>query len=303
LLTLSLLADGNGEISLAELLHAADELRKKSKTIIFLCVGLVLLVLGIFMTSIAGSAMAQNTEAAKGALAAKGSTAIVATAVATESVPLVLSPLLGATDLQRVSEVVLSNFMSSDGTPCAECPQSVVLRIQAAEKMQTGVPDTVVRFNVAGSGTVTIDKGEISVSNLPGIPASSDGTMKACGKATCSSIRIGGMNIDDLKKRAQSMGFTSTGRRFLGSICDTGKSIATAKVTEAARIASAEDDEAPTTAAYKMAASKTAKPKVKHTDLSEDDEAPTTAAYKMAASKTAKPKVKHTDDPKPLGRL
>jgi len=28
-----------------------------------LCVGLVLLVLGIFMTSIAGSAMAQNTEA------------------------------------------------------------------------------------------------------------------------------------------------------------------------------------------------------------------------------------------------
>jgi len=211
--SLSLLADGNGEISLAELLHAADELRKKSKAIIFLCVGLVFLVLGIFMTSIAGSAMAQNTEAAKGALAAKGSTAIVATAIATESVPLVLSPLLSATDLARVSEVVLANFMSSDGTPCAECPKSVVLRVKATEKVQAAVPDTVVRFSVAGNGTVTIDKGDISVSNLPGFPGSSDGTMKACGKATCSSIRIGGMNIDDLRKRAQSLGFTNTGRR------------------------------------------------------------------------------------------
>ena len=200
------MADGNGEISLAELLHAADELRKKSKAIIFLCVGLVLLVLGIFMTSIAGSAMAQNTEAAKGALAAKGSTAIVATAIATESVPLVISPLLSATDLARVSEVVLSNFMSSDGTPCAECPKSVVLRVKATEKVQAAVPDTVVRFSVAGNGTVTIDKGDISVSNLPSSPGSSDGTMKACGKATCSSIRIGGMNIDDLRKRAQSLG-------------------------------------------------------------------------------------------------
>jgi len=62
---------------------------------------------------------------------------------------------------------------------------------------------------------VTIEKGVIAVTKVPGQDPGK--TFIACGKATCSSIHVDGINVDAVRRQAGELGYVHTGtRRFKG---------------------------------------------------------------------------------------
>lgn len=57
---------------------------------------------------------------------------------------------------------------------------------------------------------VTVDKGEITVSNHPSFPGV---VLSACGQVTCAAVKVKGANLAALKERATTLGFSNMGRR------------------------------------------------------------------------------------------
>merc|ERR1712100_394370 len=86
--------------------------------------------------------------------------------------------------------------------------------------------ETRVKF-IADTGTeIDIVKGVIQVTKVPDFP---EREFIACGSAKCSTIRVGDVDVNDLKKRAEELDFAETAgarRNGLPSHCSDSKIIA-----------------------------------------------------------------------------
>jgi hypothetical protein len=216
--------DNSGDVSLSEVLQAESENRTLGLQIVMLVCLILFLVGAVFLVSFAAATMAQTTESVNGYLTARGAMdngEILKTAEAEESVPVALSPLLSPMDIGRVNEVVVSNLGYFDEQNkyqnCKSCPKQIVMQVDVAMKFN----DTLAQFTRTGGMEIIIDKGFITVSKVPFQNATQ--IYVACGSATCSSIRISGINTKALSARAVTLGYGNLGgRRGMGKYL-TGK--------------------------------------------------------------------------------
>ena len=131
-------------------------------------------------------------------------------AEAEQGVPLALAALLNDDQLSRVKQLGLSNFAYADSNAvCTSCPKSIVVDIDAT----VAVSPTLIHLRQSGGIQVTVDKGIIHVKNLA--EQNPNTTFMACGEATCSSVKIAGVNVPELKKLAARLRYSSIGRRKL----------------------------------------------------------------------------------------
>ena len=205
--------DGNGEVSLDELI-VIDALNQTMASVIkVLGVIFISILIANFVVSLAAAIWAQATDVAGTALVANGAGygddggQIMQTAAAKESVALALSPLLDIIQLAMVEMIVVSNFFNATSA-CTTCSTQVVLAIDCVYKYSS----TKALFISKGGTEVTVDKGQITVTKLPGQPAESE--FGACAKATCSSLKVGGsVDVAKLKQQADLLGYINKGRR------------------------------------------------------------------------------------------
>jgi len=234
--------DGSGSITLSEILSMSNR-NKRLRYVVLACVIAIFILLGcMFCVSWAAAVLAQQTDVSDGsAMTAKGSSNIVSTAEAKESVPAAFASLLSREQLGRVKELTLVKLMEvvttdslrptngiSNATEaamaaalqeefgyseesealttvgCPTCPETLVTQVKAVQHYNA----TYIEFICEAGITVAMDHGEIHVFNLPRQPANS--TFRACGSAECSSISLDGVDVPAMKKKASQLGFVDT---------------------------------------------------------------------------------------------
>ena len=209
--------DGNGKISTAELLHAGEDHQHLRQKVIFFVIIIALIALLLFASCYLAVVLSQPiTVTPGGQMAVPGAPEkgkILETADATEKIPVAFAPLLSLADMGRVNTITVSN-LASNKVPCATCPTKMVITVDVANK----ISDTKAHFYRTQGITVTIDRGLIKVANIPGQGST---VFDACGSASCSSIKIAGMNVAALKARARSLGYLNFGRRGEEKKCST----------------------------------------------------------------------------------
>lgn len=204
--------DGDSSISLDEILQTAMETQALKWKTLFLALCLLVLTLGGFCTTLAAASLAQPTDSQGGCLVAGGEGGeIMATAGAEEEVALALMPLLSVGQLQHVKEVTIGSLsmVNSNRTGTSEFVsiEALVIQVDVAIKVEG---DTQVTFLRTNGIQVTVIKGVVSVMNLPGMPGK---TFLGCGKATCSAVKVHGVDLASLKVRATALGFSNIGER------------------------------------------------------------------------------------------
>jgi len=207
--------DGNGAIEIEEILQLEKEIRSLGKMVFQLSIVAVLLLLGVFGVSIAAAIMAQSTQvqAVSGggpALLGTGASAdkLVQTASAEQQIALAHTPLLALDDFAKIREVSISKLQgatTADAAVCTSCPQTIVFQVDVGEKYS----DVKVVFRRTQGIEVTVERGRITVTNVPGQPGK---TFVACGALTCSAVSIAGVDTTALKRKAIALGFVG-GRR------------------------------------------------------------------------------------------
>ena len=260
--------DGSGSLTLSEILSMSNR-NKRLRSVVLACVIAIFLLLGcMFCVSWAAAVLAEQTDVGdSGTQTAKGSNKVIAVAEAVEAVPVAFASLLDKDALARIKEITMSNlaervYPSANDTelenlvesgvasndddtaalaaieagddsdtnstammqPCNDCPPDMAFGIKAAMLFS----ETHVKF-IADTGTeIDIVKGVIQVTNVPGF---AEREFIACGSAKCSTIQVGGVDVNDLKKRAEELDFDETaGARRSGvslpSHCSDSKVIA-----------------------------------------------------------------------------
>ena len=86
--------DGNGTVSLSEMLTMEKSNRSLKQTVCYLAVALLLLIVTLFAASWGAAILAQNTKVNGSAMTAAGTKDIVTTAAAQEAVPAAYASLL-----------------------------------------------------------------------------------------------------------------------------------------------------------------------------------------------------------------
>lgn len=203
--------DGNGDVSLSELLHMSksrDQLKKQVCFLVVLVLGLLAVLFGV---SFVAASLAQKTDSNGDSLTAPNSDMILKTADPKQTVPIAFSSLLDKANLARVTEVVISNLATrasdkSVPTMCTTCPKDTIMQVSMTRKYD----DTHVEYLGTGNPPTVVDikKGLITVKNLPGFDP--DQVFEACGSATCSTISVSGVDVQSLKERATELGFVAT---------------------------------------------------------------------------------------------
>jgi len=133
----SLDTNGNGEVSLQALLHAADEQRQLTRQVaVLLAAGVFLLVTTCVVTYLA-SLFAQTKNAVNGALVAKGVDAkgeILKTSVSEELFPIAYAPLLENAELDTIRLITLQKLTTygDDDKPevCTTCAKQIILQVR-----------------------------------------------------------------------------------------------------------------------------------------------------------------------------
>jgi hypothetical protein len=210
--------DGNGKISAAELLHAGEDLKNAWKKVIFLILVIVLVAALLFSSTYLAALLSQPFKVTPGGhMAVPGAPEkgkILETAEAKQRIPVALAPLLSLTDMGRVNSIVVSNLIWPDKVACSTgfndtgtgCPTKMIIKVDIANK----ISDLKTVFSRTQGVSVTVDRGLIKVANIPGKGST---VFDACGSASCSSIKIAGMDVNALKARARSLGYLNFGRR------------------------------------------------------------------------------------------
>jgi hypothetical protein len=185
--------------------------------IAYLGFALIITISAIFLMAFVAAHMAQTTDSVSGALHAThasgaGAGEIVRTAEAEEAIPVALSPILDQEQMGRVKELTISNLGSFPAggnpeslTPCASCAKTMVVQVDVAIKYN----DTLAMFTQTDGIEIMIDKGLITAVNVPFQDPRQ--VFVACGSATCSSIWIAGMNVGEMRQKAQSLSYINTG--------------------------------------------------------------------------------------------
>jgi hypothetical protein len=248
--------DGNGTVSLSEMLTMEKSNRSLKQTVCYLAIALFFLIGTLFAVSWAAAVLAQQTDVDHHAMTAKGTSNIVSTAEAKESVPAAFASLLSREQLGRVKELTLVKLVEivqtenstlnitnateaamlaeieglggeSDGglttVGCPTCPKTLVTQVKAVQHYN----DTYIEFICEAGITVAMDHGEIHIFNLPHHPASARFT--ACGSAACSSISLDGADLPAMKEKASQLGFVDSAGARRGS--RRGRSCATMKAS------------------------------------------------------------------------
>lgn len=215
--------DKNGEISLSEVVAASKTNQSLTRMVTCLVVILILLMGAMFAVSFAAAVLAQETSTHdNGVLVKKGSQDIVATREAKESVPLSFTSLLDMATLSRVKEIQMTNFYlpgihtRTGCTPvtnktATHCPFDMLIRVESVVKYN----DTWVEFFAANGEVIKVNYGDITATDLPMFRGM---TVQACASATCSSISVSGVDMDDLYYRASSYGFKGTSDPWKGVV-------------------------------------------------------------------------------------
>jgi hypothetical protein len=184
-----------------------------------------LVIAATFFVSLSAAVGARSTDTASSALVAAGiggklkGAKIISTAAAEERVPVAISPLLTVDQMGRVKEVVLSNLGSfganGEFTVCTDCPKNIIMKVDVAMKYEG---ELLAKFVRSGGMIVTVDKGIIEVENVPDQEPSK--RFISCGKASCASVKVEGVNVKDLTARAVRLGYgnTGAGRRADGNV-------------------------------------------------------------------------------------
>ena len=158
--------------------------------------------------------MISSTVTLKGSRLTDSKGALLMVQPAKENIPLAWAPLLTVQDLRRVTEIDLSKFSTKNAAgedeDCTECSQRNVMHVEAAMLFN----DTVCKFLQTDGAIVTIDRGKITVDRLDALDpkANKDATYEACGSATCSSIRISGIDHEALRQQAKALGYDNARR-------------------------------------------------------------------------------------------
>jgi len=128
------------------------------------------------------------------------------------------APLLTTNDLRRVRDIEMSQFSLLDAEDieqdCAVCSQRVAMSVEIAMHYN----DTVVQFAQAGGVVVTVQEGRITVQRLDALDPTADPSeiYEACAEASCSSIRISGIDVEALRQQAEALEYNGGGRRSAG---------------------------------------------------------------------------------------
>jgi len=225
--------DGNGTVSLSEMLTMEKSNRSLKQTVCYLAIALLLLIGTLFAVSWAAAVLAQDTKLSGDGhtmVAAAHLKEIVTTAEAKESVPAAFASLLSPDQLGRVKDITLVKFTEVDrdrsedsgftfmgndtidifdnstvvnSTLVFELPTRMTAQVQFIQEFN----DTYIKFYCMGGITVAIDHGGIHVTGLPQSPET---TFLACGSAKCSSIHVDEVDVPALKRRASQLGFVDT---------------------------------------------------------------------------------------------
>lgn len=204
--------DGNGKIVTSEIVAASKQMLRDALLSTHLGFAIVCFLLVFFGLNVTAQSIAQPTQVAPGgALMVRGATLkaamVVQTAEATHAIPVAVSPVLTAEELKRVKKISVSNLHDAvTKKPCESCAKTIQVQVDLALKYS----DTRASFLRTGGTNVTVDRGLIYVSNVPG---EGNKTFVACAMATCSSIQINGVDVPALKEKARLLGYVSTGRR------------------------------------------------------------------------------------------
>lgn len=217
--------DGNGTVSLSEMLTMEKSNRSLKQTVCYLAIALLLLIGTLFAISWAAAVLAQNTKVSGDGhtmVAAAHRNEIISTAEAKESVPAAFASLLSPDQLGRVKDITLvkltqaskSSFMSNtnaenstgfndNSTMIFETPKRITAQIQSIQEFN----DTYIKFYCMGGITIAIDHGAIQVTGLAQSPETK---FMACGSAKCSSIQVNEVDVTVLNRRASQLGFVNT---------------------------------------------------------------------------------------------
>ena len=189
--------------------------------VIYLAAILGVVIAATFFVSLSAAVNARSTETASNALVAAGAATadgkILETTDANERVPVALSPLLTPDQMGRVQYITVSNLgyftNTGDFKVCEGCPINIIVKVDIAMKYEG---DVLVKFKRSGGMVVTVDKGIIEVENVPGQDPYQ--RFVTCGKASCASVKIEGVDVAALTMRAKTLGYgnVSAGRRADG---------------------------------------------------------------------------------------
>jgi len=207
--------DGNGTVSLSEMLTMEKSNRSLKQTVCYLAVALLLLIVTLFAVSWGAAILAQNTKVNGSAMTAAGTKDIVTTAAAQEAVPAAYASLLSPEALGRVKEITVSTLTevsddlpdigsagatTSSNSTSIKTPSKLMAQVQFVQYFN----ETYVEFACMGGVTISMDHGEIRVTGLPQSPQTK---FVACGSASCSSIKVEDVDVATLDRRASELGF------------------------------------------------------------------------------------------------
>lgn len=212
--------DRNNELSTSELLAGAQEQEDLTETAWILGAMIVaVLVSSFFLFSLTYSMT--NPLAIKNTfLTNKNGNEILRTSEAEQNIGVALLPLFNLQQMHEVKELAVANLYTLGGAnttvqKCATCPSHFVVQVETRYKYS----DTFAAFygplgDDGSPGTkVTVTKGEIQVSRVPG--QDPNVVFSACALATCSQVKVKGMNVAALKAKARALGYVNTGRRAI----------------------------------------------------------------------------------------
>lgn len=215
--------DGNNELTLSEVLGGAQEKKDLNKMAWFFGVAIFVVLLSAFFLFWVAFGITNPIDVTNHSLTAKGAGGkILRTAEAEQEVGVALLPLFNRFQLADVKELTVSNFFTVNAnetagathTRCTTCPNALTVVVASAYKHS----DTFAALYSSAPGQilpikVVVSKGNIQVHRVPGQDPKT--VFSVCALATCSQVKVRGINQEALKAKARKLGYVNTGRRVI----------------------------------------------------------------------------------------
>jgi len=202
--------DGNGEVSLGEMMFMTKTTTRLKRALCYLTVALIFIVGAVSAISYCTALLAKDStlDDKTHALTVKGSSGlIVHTAHAEITLPLALVSLLDIESFGRIEQVIIEKMaVKTQGSARMDLPRQHIMQVDAAMLFN----ETYATLFGSDGSNVTVNHGEITLHGVPGFPGFE---FHVCARAKCSSISISGANIDVLQVQANNLNFGQAGLR------------------------------------------------------------------------------------------
>jgi len=188
--------DGNGEISLSELLEITKSNRQLARTVFLMAVGLLVLICAMFAVSWVAADMAKDVETRGSVFVVKGDDGILAMAQAQQTVPLTYTTFFDQEELSRIKQVQINKMLRWPGTNHSYLATvEYVMQVTGVMKYNDTLLDL---FGIDGQ-VVNINRGVIYFKNPKIYPTE---TVLLCAEVSCSSVSEAGLDIPALEQMA-----------------------------------------------------------------------------------------------------